>query len=295
MDRLQEDIPNPKTISIHPVSKNNGVTLDGLVILEGFRNIAPTIYLNHYYQAYESGCPFQDIYMEILHSYRTIRPSDNVDISFFTDYRKTRTRIVYRLINAEKNSSMLQDIPHFPFLDLAVVFCVLLRSDKIGGSGTILIHNSHLDYWDVTGEDLLSAAEKNTPLLLQSDLRSIGDVISDLQKQQGILTGTDGSKPKADEDPLPMYVLSNSRNLYGAGCILYHDLLKKYAQNMHSDFYILPSSIHEVILVPTQDSLAYDTMSEMVREVNASSLLPDEILSDHAYYYSRNTGKIQMK
>ena len=81
---------------------------------------------------------------------------------------------------------------------------------------------------------------------------------------------------------------------FGATCLLYKDLLKHFSEESQTDFYILPSSIHEVILVPTLENDCYGELSDMVREVNDSQLMDDEILSTHAYYYSRCKNEITM-
>ena len=91
-----------------------------------------------------------------------------------------------------------------------------------------------------------------------------------------------------------MFVLTNESNLFGAACIIYPNLLQHYAAEAQTDFYILPSSIHEVILVPTLDCDNYPELSEMVQEVNDTQLQDDEILSIHAYYYSRKSNEITM-
>lgn len=87
----------------------------------------------------------------------------------------------------------------------------------------------------------------------------------------------------------PMYVITNKQNLYGAVCILYPDVLKDVAQKLDSDFYVLPSSVHETIAVPAEnlDINHASSLKAMVREVNQSELTPEEVLSDNVYYYCR--------
>lgn len=294
MDRLQADISDPKSISIQPVTRNNGHKLDGLIIMEGEKNIAPTIYLDPYYEEYESGCSFSSLYDDILDTYRKHRPESSINVRCFTDYEQARTRIAYKLIHRDRNEALLADIPHVPWLDLAIVFYCLIDISSGRGSGTILIHNTHLDYWNVSIDDISEAAGQNTPRLLHQSLRDIQDVIRELAAQF-----PNGKKlPRetfvCESSQPPMYILSNQENLYGAGCLLYEGLLEKYARQLDTDFIILPSSVHEVILVPASSRRDLDRMSEMVESVNATTLLPEEILSDHAYYYSRKQNQILM-
>lgn len=161
--------------------------------------------------------------------------------------------------------------------------------DITQGSATILIHHSHLKNWNMQTDDLFEIAKKNTQQILPEKLYDMNDVLHEL---------TDKSQHVSDdccyEVPYPMFVLTNESNLFGAACIIYPNLLQHYAAEAQTDFYILPSSIHEVILVPTLENSDYQELSEMVQEVNDTQLQDDEILSTHAYYYSRKENEITM-
>lgn len=294
MDRLQAEIKDPKTISIQQVTRNNGCRLDGLIIMEGERNIAPTIYLDPFFEEYQSGTSFSVLYEKILSVYRQNRPESDINIRCFTDYENAKDHIAFKLIHRQRNEELLRGIPFIPYLDLAIVFYCLIDFPNEPGNGTILIHNSHLDYWNISLQDLFENAQKNTPRMLHQSLRDIQDVINDLASK----LPSAGTIPKAscvrEKNEPSMYILSNRENLYGAGCLLYQGLLARYARQMDSDFYILPSSVHEVILIPTSSDKNLQKMSEMVESVNSTALLPEEILSDHAYYYSRDKDEILM-
>jgi hypothetical protein len=89
-----------------------------------------------------------------------------------------------------------------------------------------------------------------------------------------------------------MYVATNSRQANGATVICYPDFLRKISESMNTDFYILPSSIHEVILVPMDNGININDLTQMVQQVNKTQLEPEEVLSNHAYYYCRQKNKI---
>lgn len=289
MERLKYDIPNPKKISIQTICKNNGLYLDGLVIMENNCNISPTLYLNYYYESYRDGTSFQQVYETILENYRQNKPAQSIDVRFFTQFENAKSKIALKLINYEQNMALLEDVPHIQFLDMAIVFYCLISMDSQAGNATILIHNSHLSYWDTTPEELFQIAKRNTRKMLPARLNNMNDVLRDLSGKHMLFPPF-----QPDEDIYPMFVLTNQINLYGAACILYEDLLKDYARQSETDFYILPSSIHEVILIPAVDPNCQQELSQMVKEVNHSQLLEEEILSDHAYYYSRESNEITM-
>lgn len=274
-------------ITLQDIIKNNDTHLDGLTILAEHSNISPTIYLNYYYDQYLAGKSLSSIYEDILTSYHKNAPKENIDISFFTNFDKVKDRIIFKLVNYERNRELLSKVPHIPYLDLAIVFNCLVDSSS-DGYATILIYYHHLSYWNISPDELFALAMKNTPKLLDYHLQNMADVLTDLLDEETF------DFSEEDFEPFPMYVLSNKCKLNGSGCILYEDLLSDISEKLESDFYILPSSVHEVLLIPTKHASSYSELSSMVRDVNATQLTREEVLSDHVYYYSRSTGRITM-
>lgn len=285
---LQSELGSEVTVTIQDIIKNNDTHLDGLTILSPRHNISPTIYLDYYFRQYEKGRSLSDISQDILSAYQENCPSGHIDISFFTDYDKVKNQIIFKLINYDRNKELLKDVPHYRFLDLAIVFNCLLESDSTGNA-TILIHHRHLDFWNITKDDLYALAFCNTPRLLPYDLRSMTEILAELLRDNESL-----SFPGDATSICPMYVLSNQHKLNGSVCILYQNLLRDFARRLSSDLYILPSSVHEVLIIPAVNQISYQELSDMVRDVNSSQLSREKILSDHVYYYSRENCQITM-
>ena len=285
---LQERLGSDVRVTVQDIIKNNDTHLDGLTILSTKYNLSPTIYLNSYFKQYENGHSLSDIENDILKVYHDNRPSDNIDISFFTDYDKVKSRIIFKLVNYERNRELLKEVPHYRFLDLSIVFNCLVESSP-SGSATILIHNHHLNYWGITKDDLYALAQQNTPRLLSYDLRNMTDILKELLSDEDI----PADAPDATTS-YPMYVLTNRYKLNGSGCILYQNLLRDFANRLESDLFILPSSVHEVLIIPVKNKTSPQELSDMVKDVNSSQLSREEILSDHVYYFSRESGQITM-
>ncbi len=281
--RLAEDIPDPKRILIRPVFHNNGEHLDGLVILEGGGNIGPTLYLNSYYERLRDGVRFPAVYRQIMDSYEQNKTEKHVDVGFFTDFSRIRERILPKLIHCEKNRELLEEsVPHIPFLDLAIVFTCMFPVDPDIGNATILIDNSHQALWGVSAEELYAVAMENARRKLPPRLMDINRVLADLAEEAEDVPPL----PEEDDPHFPMYVLTNGPNLFGAACMAYDGLMDQYAEELGSGFYILPSSIHELILVPSRENTRMAEFSRMVQDVNTTQVEPEDVLSDHAYYYS---------
>ena len=98
-----------------------------------------------------------------------------------------------------------------------------------------------------------------------------------------------------DEKQDVMYVLTNSLRNYGAACLFYPHVLEMVGEMLKEDYYVLPSSVHEVIIVPESKALDADEMSEMVVEINETQVEPEEVLSDHAYFYQRDSKKLMAR
>lgn len=283
---LKGHFPPDTSITLQSVPKNNCMGQDGLTILEEGYHIAPTIYLESYYQQMiAEDLSFAAVLGQILETYQTYRPSENIDTSFFQDFARIRSRIVFKLIHAQQNQALLEKIPHIPYLDLAIVFYCLLPSLP-SKNATILIQNSHLKLWQAKSEDLYPLAQKNTPRLLPLRCEKLSHLLS-------AFLAPDKEKEQFSA-PLPMYVLTNEQRLYGAACLLYEEFSACLSQTQ-SNFYVIPSSIHEVLLVPATKGMIPEAFNQMVQNVNETQLLPEEILSDHAYYYDAFKRKLCLK
>lgn len=269
------------TIYVESIKKNNGIALEGLIIRRPGSNISPAIYLNSYYHRYLEGTSLNQIVQDILFLYHRSIPTENFDVSAFTDFAKVKPQIIFKLINYERNLALLKEIPHIRYLDLAIVFQFMLTDVK-KNHATVLIHNHHLDYWKVSTEELLSFAHQNTPRLLPSEFKSLTCLmIQAIESEEFELPSTP-----------PMYILTNKKHIAGASAILYQGLLGNIAKDFQQDLVILPSSIHEVLLLPVDSPENMSFYSQMVRDVNSAEVSEDEILSNRAYYYSRATGEI---
>ena len=288
---LEGRFPSGTSIIIQQIPHNNNFTEDALTILEPGLNISPTIYLEAYFRQLKKGGSFSSVTAQIYSYYQEHRSSHSIDTSFFTCFDNISPRIVYKLVHREKNRELLNEVPWIPYLDLAIVFyCLLSKSPTENAS--VLIRNEHLPYWNISLEDLLSLAQKNTPFLLSPCCDSLSELLLPVLNQLPRSERPDTESSLASN--VPMYVLTNQQRFQGACCILYDNVLKDIADRLSCDLYILPSSIHEVILMPATITESVSSLSRMVYDINHSEVDAQEILSDHIYYYHRNTDSITM-
>lgn len=275
-------------ITINHVIKNNGCEMDGLVIMEKGKDIAPTIYLDSFYELYTNGENIKNIIRQIEVIYEQNKNNVTFDVNILKHFDTIKDKIVYKVVNYRSNEKLLEQVPHKRILDLAVVFYCLL-DNEYGRSATALIYNNNLKNWNVTINDVYKAALKNTPDLLHSKISSMAALF----EKCGV--NVDGEEVDLkDYVPSDMYVLTNESKLNGAACILYENVLYDFAQKLGADLYILPSSVHEVILLPKLSMFEKDELVNMVKEVNTEGVAADEVLSDHVYEYNRTERLITM-
>ncbi|MDR2024612.1 MAG: DUF5688 family protein [Hungatella sp.] len=281
-------------VNLQKISKINGIVLDGLVISEMDKSISPTIYLNSYYMCFEQGEPLANILEEILSLYGESGGIAFNDMKKLLDFEWLKDKVVYKLIQKETNLELLKDVPAVDFLDLAVVFYLLLdESEDV--KMTALIHNSHMLSWGSTKEELYRLAMENTPRLLPPVIRTMEEVMCEIMKEHleelkaELLDGLFSSVPQR----MPLYILSNQNQINGAGCILYDGCLETFAAKYESDIVILPSSTHEVLLIPDQ-GMDYAELQEMVIEINRTEVPEEEVLSDSIYIYKWKIKKVYL-
>lgn len=291
-ETIRENLEEPANIRITKVMKNNSVFLDGLSIMKENDNIAPSIYLNDFYQDYLKGEEFHKIISKILYMYENNKVASPINLEFFTEFGQVKEMIVAKLINYDKNLELLNDVPHIKILDLAIVFYCLISCDATGNA-TILIHNNHEKMWNVSTEELLGVARENNPKLLSANLKTMEEVLKEILTED--LSEEINSLTDDSEDSTKMYVLTNDNKLHGAICMFYPHVLKNLSDKLERDLYILPSSIHEVIIIPVSGNHRVEELQAMVCEVNDTQVSKEEILSYEVYFYDRKLDEIILK
>lgn len=275
---------------LYTTIKNNNQKKIGIIVEKPGVNISPTIYLEEYYSLYHKGMEIEEILESILFTYENIKCEKSWNVDFLNKYEKVQNKIVFKVVNTQKNKGFLDRIPHINFLDLSIVFYVLLDSN-MDGTATMVIQNDTLKQWGIGIQELLMASAKNMRKLLPPRLFSMKSVIEEIidpftAEQENIFDSGKGY------DANGMYILSNSIRSFGAACMVYPGILKAVGEILDSDYYLLPSSVHEVILVAKRNEMNIAQMTEMVKEVNREQVAAEEVLSDHAYFYSRKKGKL---
>lgn len=288
IDVLPEDFADAN-VEIREVTKNNDTKLTGLVVTKKGSNIAPNVYLESFYLEYQSGKDYEDVLEHIAEVVVKHSPKIQFDVSNLTDLDKVRNRIIPRLINAKRNEEYLTDKPHRLVEDLAVVYAVNISEDETGTMSAPVTY-SLIESYGITPEELDNIAMYNLEEMSVS-FKSMRETLIEMYKE----SHGDEDIPEymlPPEGTIPdMYVLTNVSKLHGAAMILNKGIMDSVLDRVGRDVVIIPSSVHEVLVLPVpEDSTDTSEYANMIQDVNRSSLESNEILSDHAYLYTRKDG-----
>lgn len=286
---LQKELGNGYKIEKKTLDGLNGTKKHSLVVSSAGSGIFPCISMGEYYRRHRKGEDFRSLFQMILSECRSASPIRLEDMAGFLCWDSVKSHIYPKLVNTEKNEMMLCKLPHRQCLDLSLVYYV--RPETASGEmhGSILIQNGHMKCWDADEETLFQTAWKNMESTDEMQLEDMNNIIKQMFGAGDFITAKIAEEPQ-------MYVFSNKDRINGAVQMCSRSALKKAAESIGSDFWILPSSIHELILVPIYaiEGDALD-LAELVRDVNNTQLQPEEILSYHVYRYSRDTEMLSIE
>ena len=275
---------------IYPIRKNNGCVKTGLYIRKKEHSRVHLIYLEEYYRRYREGCPEEVILREIREEYEQSETSLTGKDLDLEDFDRVRDRLVYRLVNYEYNKELFETCPYVQIGDLALTFRWIASLDESGIASALVSHDL-ADKWEVDIPDLLEYAARNTQDLFPAEFRSLREMT---EMAMGSLKMADEPVSFFEETSIPAYVLTNRSRLYGASAILYPSCLKDFARDRQSDFFVIPSSVHEVILLPADGGISPDRITTTIRQVNREIVSMEDYLSDSLYIFERATGMIRI-
>lgn len=285
------------------ITKNNNVKLAGITIQKNKEDkVAPTIYVDDYYKnGYSQEAAAQSIYETYQLTKEERARFQKEDIKSVLSFQKVKDKICYKLINAQKNQELAAHAPHLIVTeDLMLSFYI-----QYGKDATINIGNQFIDLWglekDKAAAQLYELAEANVQRLHPVSIQTMADIMKELMPADAY--DEMGEIEEMLEVKTDMYVITNDAKTNGAAVLAYgrgealqgsleqisHDLGKPV-----NGIYIIPSSIHEIIVIPETDNCDVNEMRAMVMDVNRSQVAENDVLSDNVFYYNQTEGLKQL-
>lgn len=262
-------------VHLYHATKTNNVSRIGLTIKTAGSNIAPTIYMEEFYEKLIEGSSIEDIRNELADLYAyTVEKSPNV--TFLDDFKleNVQDRIAMRMVNYKDNREMLSETPHKKVDDLAVYYVVVVGCNK-EGTACMTIKNTHQEMLGISTDELHQIAMKNTTKIFPPVFMKIEDKLS--QIENNLLVSEDVGRNSG------MFVLTNEIANFGAVNIMYPEITEKIKEIIGSDYYVLPSTVHEMILVPKGEQVDARGLGILVRDINGYMVEREDRLSDHIY------------
>lgn len=286
MDYMPEKFKRMK-LEVFSEPKVNRI-LDGIVLNEKGKSVSPVLYINDLYRTYQNcgnleatlleGCNFLE---------KAYEKNPFTDINVRDVMENVNEKIVFCLINTEQNKTLLEQVPHRGYLDLSIVYRIVVSVDGDGIQSTI-ITNALAASLGMSEEQIYMRAMENTQRIFPPVVRNMYEMLAELCPVGEML-------PEMNPDEQSMWIISNNRGNNGAASMLYEDVLLALAVRLKSDLYILPSSVHEVIVVPSSEDFNNpDELAQLVWEVNMQQVALDERLSNQVYFYKKDTRKITL-
>ncbi|MDO5575370.1 MAG: DUF5688 family protein [bacterium] len=287
---LPEHLKNAKIMN-HEVEKLQGVSYSGIVIRQEDESISPTINITAAFQKYELGMPYEDALKEIADLVETgLDYTPDMNLSELQDYSKMRDKLCVQVVETERNRERLKSLPHKELEDMSMVYRIDLGSSKEGNS-SILITNQLLNVYGISEEQLHQDAMEVAPIGHPFVIKPMSEVIKEIMKDKDCSDEEISIIPDEVMQDERMYVASVSGGNLGAGIITYPDFMEKAAERVGGDFFILPSSTHEVLLIPDDGMIDVEILRDMVRDVNDTTVVMEDKLTDSVYHYD-NTAKV---
>lgn len=292
-ERMERVFPAPYVIRYDKIVKINRI-LDSISILENSgRNCGPTLYLNDLYDIYKENGNLEEYMVDLVKKIK-LAVQTNIDL----DLSKAKDNIICQVVNTEQNKEMLANVPHREILDLSIIYRWVV-SNRENGVSSCIVKKQLADQLGLTEEQLYDLAWKNTKRLYPPVVESLMEVILGFYKEFMSEEMLENVASKMEEElgmelDVPMYVISNKQRWNGDIYMTDTDVLFNLAEKLDSDLFILPSSIHECIAVPTSEGVNLNSLLEMVCEVNFSQAKEEERLSNNVYYFDRNSKELRI-
>ena len=286
---VEEKVGGILEVRIVPGAKNNGVTLTGITASKQDGKGGCCIYLENYYEGYCDGritldWVAEDVYGKLMEHSGDL---DGMDMRVLWDWEAAKGRIHAKLINREMNRELLKRVPYREFLDLAVVYYVTVGGLSEGVNGVFTVSDENMEVWRKDENALYQMAVSNMRLDGKPVFEDMEEIIRSMMPEK-IPNFTFGI-PK-----FRSYVLTNAQKVFGAVELLDENTLKGIGDELGGDFIVLPSSLHESIIIPADGAVSYQELADIVTDINRNMVSIMERLSDHVYLYECEKGVLKI-
>lgn len=273
---LNERFPD-RTFSEQYVSKLNGQSYNGITGRKEAEEMVPVVDIRPLFDSYENGMPIEKAADELEKVFRSaMEQSQFIDPRDLTDYTKMKDRLILQLIPIEGNEERLSEIPHERISD----FAVICRVELADGEASTIVTDQLMKSFDISKEQLFADAKENAPRLHPPVLKNLMEVL--FQAEPGLM-----------DMESPLHVATTDVGEHGACVMAYPGFMDQASETLGGSFFVIPSSVHELLFLRDDDGRSVKELDDMVQAVNAQEVQPSDRLSDVSYHYDAETKTLE--
>jgi hypothetical protein len=277
--RLPEDY-NDAELYYQEVKKYGGC-YTGLFLRKPGSIVSPTVNMEQFYGFYLNGAAKEELGSVMANMLQYHVMENDLDMDWVSEYEKAREHLFVCLSNAEANPAFLEGVPYMKNADLALTCHILSEIPGEGYVGTV-VNDSLLEEYGIDRDELFSESLKNSALIMPEKVEFAKDLLGDIDGRER-------------EDPFyKMLIITNEKHYRGSAVLFYPGVMEKAAMMLEGSYYIIPSSVHEVLAIPADPVLDVSDLRELVVEANLMHVPKEEKLSDNVYYYDVSTGEFML-
>lgn len=270
------DISPGATVDVRSVEKLQEGSYTGITISPAGGNVGMNLNANQLFDQMQDGQSYEGVLaVAVSTAERGLHDMPAVDVSELMNYEAAKKYLCFDVVGSDRNADMLEKVPHTDKENISMVYRLQLDSTE-NGAATVLITNAMMEQFGVTKEQLHADAMENAQEIRPADFRTMAAVMAEMMGMP--------EEMMADMAP-PMYVATNQDKVQGAAVMFYPDFMDQAAKELGGDIFILPSSVHEVLILPDDGNMNAQELKEMVTSINASEVSPEDRLTDSVYHY----------
>lgn len=294
-DNVKEYLPDSfadSNIRLQQVGKHNGLTLTALLIPEKGKDVVPTVYLDSFYQSYCNGRALNACVGDVADQrIEYIDHELDINVNNVFDYDYVKDKLQVRICEPEMNQERLEGKVVTMHGDFAAYYAINFFENE-EGLASVAVTENLLDSWKVSKEqlhqDAMAADQKRGVRLYAMDEMVEAMIFGD-GEYSNLLEGN----RDIEEFHQPMFCLTNQMKQNGAALIIQEDVRKQIGEFMKGDYFILPSSIHETLLLPDNGMFDVHELNAMVKQINATEVSLEDRLSDKVQFCDGKTAVME--
>lgn len=282
-EQLPEELKEGTTLALNKVVKCNDIELHGVSLKRDGTDISPNIYLDSFYERHENGEDLGVLMNEVVDMFKDTELPELGPNDISLDYESIKDNLTFRLLELRRNRMFLVNVPYMSVGNgLALVCDIKVRSNEDGEWRTTItkdmMEKNGYDKKELFAHALENIRDVDPPVMVdvESSMFGNGDNTNLLEKDGKV------------EHKSNMYVLTNRSGVLGASALFYPEVQEQISEKLGEGYSVIPSSIHEVIIVPDSAGFTGVALKDMVKDANSSVVASKDILSDNVFHFDKD-------